>query len=147
MYLPNSVEILANSRLVPAKIYPEKAGWAGGRRITRQDVFNFFSGGGLPFVFFYKGWATPSPHPRFSRYNVAMTQEAAELLKKALSLPVSERADLAGSLIESLEETHDASVEAAWDEEVQRRMADIDSGKVTPVSLEEARRRLTSAVE
>jgi hypothetical protein len=41
-----------------------------------------------------------------------MTQEAAELLKKALSLPVSERADLAGFLIESLDETHDPSVEA-----------------------------------
>jgi len=76
-----------------------------------------------------------------------MTQEAAELLKKALSLPVSERADLAGSLIESLDETHDPSVETAWDEEIQRRMADIDSGKVKPVSLEEARRRLSSALE
>ncbi len=76
-----------------------------------------------------------------------MTQEAAELLKKALSLPVSERADLAGSLIESLDETQDESVEAAWDEEVARRMADIDSGGVKPVSLEEARRRLLSALE
>ena len=76
-----------------------------------------------------------------------MTQEAAELLKKALSLPVSERADLAGSLIESLDETHDPSVEPAWDEEVKCRMADIDSGKVKPISLEEARRRLSSAVE
>jgi hypothetical protein len=36
-----------------------------------------------------------------------MTQEAAELLKKALSLPASERADLAGSLIESLDDTQD----------------------------------------
>jgi len=76
-----------------------------------------------------------------------MTQEAAELLKKALSLAVSERADLAGSLIESLDETQDESVEAAWDEEVARRMADIDSGGVKPVSLEEARRRLLSALE
>ena len=76
-----------------------------------------------------------------------MTQEAAELLKKALSLPVSERADLAGSLIESLDDTQDESVEAAWDEEVARRMADIDSGGVKPVSLEEARRRLLSALE
>jgi len=56
-----------------------------------------------------------------------MTQEAADLLKKALSLPVSERADLAGSLIESLDNTQDESVQAAWDEEVVRRMADIDS--------------------
>jgi putative addiction module component (TIGR02574 family) len=75
-----------------------------------------------------------------------MTQEAAELLKKALALPVSERADLAGSLIESLDDTRDESVEAAWDEEVARRMADIDSGGVKPVSLEEAR-RLLSALE
>ena len=94
---------------------------------------------------FYKGWATPV-HKHIPRYNQRMTQEAAELLKKALSLPVSERADLAGSLIESLDETHDPSVEAAWDEEVQRRMADIDSGKVKPISLEEARRRLSSTV-
>jgi len=76
-----------------------------------------------------------------------MTQEAADLLKKALSLPVSERADLAGSLIESLDNSQDESVAAAWDEEVARRMADIDSGAVKPVSLEEARRRLSSALD
>jgi putative addiction module component (TIGR02574 family) len=76
-----------------------------------------------------------------------MTQEAADLLKKALSLPVSERADLAGSLIESLDNTQDESVQAAWDEEVTRRMADIDSGAVKPVLLEDPRRRLLSALE
>jgi len=76
-----------------------------------------------------------------------MTQEAADLLKKALSLPVSERADLAGSLIESLDEAQDESVAAAWDEEVARRMAEIDSGAVRPVPLDEARRRLSSAIE
>jgi putative addiction module component (TIGR02574 family) len=76
-----------------------------------------------------------------------MTRQAAELLKEALSLSVSERADLAGSLIESLEDLKDQSVEAAWDEEVARRMADIDSGKTKPISLEDARRRLASALE
>jgi putative addiction module component (TIGR02574 family) len=75
-----------------------------------------------------------------------MTQEAADLLKKALSLSVSERADLAGSLIESLDDTQDESVAVAGDEEVVRRMADLDSGAVKPVSPEEARRRLSSAV-
>jgi putative addiction module component (TIGR02574 family) len=60
---------------------------------------------------------------------------------------VSERADLAGSLIESLEDTQDESVVAAWDEEVVRRMADIDSGSVKPVALEDARRRISSALE
>jgi putative addiction module component (TIGR02574 family) len=76
-----------------------------------------------------------------------MNREATELLKKALSLPVEERADLAGSLIESLDNAEDDSVAAAWDQEIARRMAEIDSRKVKPVSLEEARRRLASAVE
>lgn len=76
-----------------------------------------------------------------------MNREATELLKKALSLPVEERADLAGSLIESLDNAEDDSVAAAWDQEIARRMAEIDSGKVKPVSLEEARQRLASAIE
>ncbi len=71
-----------------------------------------------------------------------MSREATELLKKALTLPVSERADLAGSLIESLDHAKDESVQTAWDEEVARRMEELDSGKVKPVSLGEARRRL-----
>ena len=65
-------------------------------------------------------------------------------MKKALTLPVAERAELAGSLIESLDRTEDESVEAAWDEEIGRRMADLDSGGV---HAEEARRRLSSAIE
>ena len=76
-----------------------------------------------------------------------MSREATDLLKKALTLPVSERADLAGSLIESLDDAEDESVAAAWEQEVARRMEEVDSGKVKPVSLEEARRRLTSAIE
>jgi len=76
-----------------------------------------------------------------------MGNEANELLKKALTLPVAERAELAGSLLESLEEAEDESVKAAWDEEIYRRMEDLDSGKVKPVCLEEARRRLSSAIE
>ena len=76
-----------------------------------------------------------------------MGDEAIELLKKALTLPVAERAELAGSLIESLDEAGHESVIAAWDEEIARRMEDLDSGKVKPVSLEEARRRLSSAIE
>lgn len=49
---------------------------------------------------------------------------------------MAERAELAGSLIESLDNTSDKSVEAAWDEEIDRRMKDLDSGRVQAVSLE-----------
>lgn len=76
-----------------------------------------------------------------------MDQETTELLKKALTLPVAERADLAGSLIESLENGEDESVEAAWEQEIVHRMEDLDSGKAKPVSLEEARKKLSSAIE
>jgi putative addiction module component (TIGR02574 family) len=76
-----------------------------------------------------------------------MTREANAILKRALTLPVPERAELASSLIESLDGAKDKSVEAAWDEEIVRRMAELDSGKVKPVSLDQARRRLSSAIE
>jgi len=76
-----------------------------------------------------------------------MTREANEILKKALTLPVAERAELASSLIESLDGEKDRSVESAWDKKIVRRMAELDSGKVKPVSLDQARRRLSSAIE
>jgi len=76
-----------------------------------------------------------------------VSQEATELLKKALSLSVAERADLAGSLIESLDNSEDDSVAEAWDQEIARRMAEVDSGRVRLVSLEEARRRFSSTIE
>ena len=73
-----------------------------------------------------------------------MSSEVSELLNNALNLPVAERAELAGSLIESLDETGDESVQAAWDTEILRRMEVLNSGRVKPVSLEEAQRRLSS---
>jgi len=63
-----------------------------------------------------------------------MIQEAQELLKKALALPDKERADLAGSLIESLDNTVDEDAEAAWQEEILRRLEEVRSGKVKTAS-------------
>jgi putative addiction module component (TIGR02574 family) len=52
---------------------------------------------------------------------------------------------LATSLFESLdEEPADEGVEAAWSEEVKRRIEDIDSGKVQMIPYEEVRRRLAA---
>jgi putative addiction module component (TIGR02574 family) len=78
-----------------------------------------------------------------------MTQEATELLKKALTLSPEERAQLVDSLLESLDEPREdpSVVEAAWNDEIARRVADLDSGKVKTVSLEEFRRKLKSASE
>src|SRR5215472_15394569 len=46
--------------------------------------------------------------------NGAMAQEVSELLKKALALPAGARAALASSLLESLDDAVDASVEEEW---------------------------------
>jgi putative addiction module component (TIGR02574 family) len=70
-----------------------------------------------------------------------MMQEAQELLKKALALPDKERADLAGSLIESLDDTVDENAEAAWQEEIVRRLEDVQSGRVKTTSWDEVRQK------
>jgi len=74
-----------------------------------------------------------------------MSPDVFELLKKALALPPEARAALAGSLLESLDdEPCDESVEAAWNEEITRRIEEIDSGKVQMIPYEEVRRRLAA---
>lgn len=76
-----------------------------------------------------------------------MSTKSAELLRQALSLSVEERADLAGQLIESLDSKESKGVQPAWEAEIERRMAELDSGAVKPVSLEDAFRRLDSTLE
>lgn len=74
-----------------------------------------------------------------------MTTEVSDILKKALALPAEERAAIAGSLLESLHDPHaDEGVEGAWSEEIQRRIEEIDSGKVQMIPYEEVRRRLAA---
>ncbi len=72
-----------------------------------------------------------------------MTQQALELLQKALTLPEEERTALVRSLIESLEEVADGGAERAWGEEIARRITELDSGKAKTVSWEEVRQRIS----
>ncbi|MFZ0952525.1 MAG: addiction module protein [Candidatus Sulfotelmatobacter sp.] len=74
-----------------------------------------------------------------------MTQEVSELLKKALALPPEARAALAGSLLESLDDTVDASAEEEWNQEIARRIRELDSAKVKPIPWAEARRQIRKA--
>jgi putative addiction module component (TIGR02574 family) len=73
-----------------------------------------------------------------------MTQDVVELLKKALALPAEARAALAGSLLESLDDTVDASAEQEWNQEIARRIQELDSGKVKPIPWAEARRQVSA---
>lgn len=67
------------------------------------------------------------------------SMEAHELLKKALALPEHERAELAGNLLESLDTTIDEDADAAWQEEITRRLEEIKSGRVKTVPWSKVR--------
>jgi putative addiction module component (TIGR02574 family) len=76
-----------------------------------------------------------------------MTQRAWELLQKALTLTEEQRAELAGSLIESLDGPADADAESAWNQEIARRVAEMDAGRAKTVSWEEVQERITSRIK
>ena len=77
-------------------------------------------------------------------YNGAVTEQASNLLEKALTLSEEERAELACSLIDSLDPTVDEGAASAWDQEIARRISDLDSGRAKTVPWEEVRGRLAS---
>lgn len=76
-----------------------------------------------------------------------MTHDAQELLQKALTLPDHERAELAGTLIASLDEVEDPNVEAAWQEEVARRSEEVRSGNVKTVSWESVQKKARALLD
>lgn len=51
------------------------------------------------------------------------------LKEQVKALPVHQRADLAHELIDSLDTEIDADVETTWDEEIEKRVAEIKSGR------------------
>ena len=75
-----------------------------------------------------------------------MSRDTAELLKEALALPVDVRAALAGSLLGSLDTEVDVDAEAAWQVEIERRVAELDSQSVLPLPWAEVRSRLMATL-
>jgi putative addiction module component (TIGR02574 family) len=72
-----------------------------------------------------------------------LSPQVSELLEKALSLSTQERGLLIDRLVESLDdEPADEGVEAAWDEEIKRRVEDIRSGRVKTIPGEQVLGRL-----
>ncbi len=65
-----------------------------------------------------------------------------EVFREASQLPERDRATLAGLLIETLDPALEPDVEAAWSEEIKRRVAEIDAGAVELISWEEVRAEL-----
>lgn len=72
-----------------------------------------------------------------------MSSQVSELLERALALSVEERGLLIDRLVESLDkEPVEEGVEAAWGEEIKRRVDDIRSGRVKTIPGEEVLREM-----
>ena len=71
-----------------------------------------------------------------------MNALAKRLLADALALSDAERAELAAGLIESLDHDLEETASAAWGQEVERRVTELDEGSVSTIPWHEARRMI-----
>ena len=71
-----------------------------------------------------------------------MTEKSQVVLDEALKLTTNERAEVAEQLIASLDEASDTDVEQAWQEEVQRRLQQIERGEMKTIPWEVVQRLL-----
>lgn len=71
-----------------------------------------------------------------------MARSARELFEEVMRLDPKEREALMRLLIDTLDSASDEGVDDAWRVEIERRMAELDSGAVEPVPWEELRARL-----
>jgi putative addiction module component (TIGR02574 family) len=74
-----------------------------------------------------------------------MAATPTELFASALDLSEDERAELIGMLLESLDIGDEEGVEAAWLREIERRVAELDSGAVRSIPWSEVRSRVFDA--
>lgn len=73
-----------------------------------------------------------------------METQLERLETEALKLTPGERAALAQRLLESLDV--DAEIEEAWAAEVERRIADVESGAVQVIPIDEALAQVRSSL-
>jgi putative addiction module component (TIGR02574 family) len=71
-----------------------------------------------------------------------MARSARELFEEAMRLAPEERAALIRFLIDTLDAESEEDAEGAWRVEIERRIAELDSGAVEAISWEELRARL-----
>jgi|tagenome__1003787_1003787.scaffolds.fasta_scaffold20206031_3 putative addiction module component (TIGR02574 family) len=71
-----------------------------------------------------------------------MDTQAEQILQSALSLPYGERVEIAESLIWSLDEKEAMELEAAWAQEIKRRLDSIDQGEAKMIPWEDAIRSM-----
>jgi len=84
------------------------------------------------------------------RRSTTMNARLRELEERALQLTATERSELIGALIASLEGETQGSLEEirdAWDGEIERRIAEMEAGRTRFVDAAEALRTLRAHAE
>ncbi|MBI4006456.1 MAG: addiction module protein [Gammaproteobacteria bacterium] len=76
-----------------------------------------------------------------------MSLPSKQLFNEALHLDEKERAELACLLIESLDMEVEEGVEAAWVVGIERRLEELDSGKVPGIPWENVMSQLLSNLD
>jgi putative addiction module component (TIGR02574 family) len=71
-----------------------------------------------------------------------MARDLKELIREAVELPESDRATLAGVMLESLDPRPTPEIKAAWSREIERRVREIDEGTVELLDWEDIRTEL-----
>jgi putative addiction module component (TIGR02574 family) len=59
-----------------------------------------------------------------------MSKKVGDIIREAAALSESDRATLAGAMIESLDPAPTPAVKAAWSREIERRVREIENGTV-----------------
>jgi putative addiction module component (TIGR02574 family) len=75
-----------------------------------------------------------------------MVDPVAELSRRARELAPEDRARLAEELLASLEGPSEPEIDAAWDEELRRRIAEVESETVKLVPADEVFARVRRAL-
>jgi len=70
-----------------------------------------------------------------------MTPEVSKLLEQALALSIEEQEALTASVISNLGGKVDEGVQAAWETEIAKRIAELDSGRARTIPWQEVRQR------
>jgi putative addiction module component (TIGR02574 family) len=66
-----------------------------------------------------------------------MPDQVSELVARGRALTPQDRERLVDQLLESLNEPAAAQLDAAWEAEIQRRLAEYDRGEVVAIDAEE----------
>ena len=66
-----------------------------------------------------------------------MSRKLEEIISEAMELGLQERAQLAGTLLASLDEPSESEVERLWLQEAERRLQEYREGKVKGIPAEE----------